>query len=404
MTGNLGPVPGDTLSKKKFMAVGLMSGTSMDGVDAALVTIDAHLDSPKVELLEFAALDYPDELHEALQDMAIGHETTAEEVATVNTGVGVTFAGGFFEVCRRAGVDPDEIDFIGSHGQTVAHVPPQMNSGSPIAGTLQLGAPSIIAALTGTTTVGDFRSGDIALGGQGAPLSPYADFVLRRSGDSNRIILNVGGIANLTYLPRACNPEDVVAFDTGPGNMVIDSLFQSLFPGEGKFDKNGARALQGTASRELVDGALQMSFFGTPPPRSAGHREFGAPFAWQFKSRGEDMDLGRADILASAVSLTTRAVTRAIGDYVETKGPVDALYVSGGGVHNQAIFNGLAELMGDVPCRPVDDLGIPADAKEAVDFVVLARETLMGRPNVLISVTGAARALVLGCIAWGSRS
>jgi len=403
MTGNRGPVPGDMLSTKKLTAVGLMSGTSMDGVDAALVTIDADLDSPKVELLEFAALDYPEELHEALQDMAIGHETTAEEVATVNTGVGVTFAGGFFEVCRRAGVDPDDVDFIGSHGQTVAHVPPQMNSGSPIAGTLQLGAPSIIAALTGTTTVGDFRSGDVAMGGQGAPLSPYADFVLRRSGDSSRIILNVGGIANLTYLPRACNPEDVVAFDTGPGNMVIDALFQSLFPGEGKFDDNGVRALEGTASRELVDGMLQMPFFEKPPPKSAGHREFGAPFAWQFQSRGEEMGLGRADILASAVSLTTRAVSRAIGDYVETKGPVDALYVSGGGVHNQAIFNGLAELVGDVPCLPVDDLGIPADAKEAVDFVVLARETLLGRPNVLISVTGAARALVLGAIAWGSR-
>ena len=403
MTGNRGPVPGDMLSTKKFTAVGLMSGTSMDGVDAALVTIDADLDSPKVELLEFAALDYPEELHEALQDMAIGHETTAEEMATVNTGVGVTFAGGFFEVCRRAGVDPDDVDFIGSHGQTVAHVPPQMNSGSPIAGTLQLGAPSIIAALTGTTTVGDFRSGDVALGGQGAPLSPYADFVLRRSGDSSRIILNVGGIANLTYLPRACNSEDVVAFDTGPGNMVIDALFQSLFPGEGKYDNNGARALEGTASRELVDGVLQTPFFEKPPPRSAGHREFGAPFAWRFQSRGEEMGLGRADILASAVSLTTRAVSRAIGDYVETKGPVDALYVSGGGVHNQAIFNGLAELVGDVPCLPVDDLGIPADAKEAVDFVVLARETLLGRPNVLISVTGAARALVLGAIVWGSR-
>ena len=380
-----------------------MSGTSMDGVDAALVTIDAHPDSPRVALLEFATLDYPEELHEALQDMAIGHETTAEEMATANTGVGVTFAGGFFEVCRRAGFDPADVDFIGSHGQTVAHVPPRMNSGCPIAGTLQLGAPSIIAALTGTTTVGDFRSADIAVGGQGAPLSPYADFLLRRSAESSRIILNIGGIANLTYLPRACDPGDVVAFDTGPGNMVIDSLFQALYPGEGKFDRSGARSLGGTASRELVDGALRMPFFETPPPRSAGHRDFGAPFAWQFQSRGEEMGLGRADILASAVSLTTRAVVRAVGNYVEMRGAVDALYVSGGGVHNRALFNGLAELLGDVPCLPVDELGIPADAKEAVDFVVLARETLMGRPNVLISVTGASRPQVLGVIAWGNR-
>jgi anhydro-N-acetylmuramic acid kinase len=395
--------PGGVLAKTQFLAVGLMSGTSMDGVDAALVSIDAHLDSPRVELLEFATLDYPEELREALQDLAIGHDTNAEEVATVNTGVGVTFAGGFFEVCRRADVSAADVDFVGSHGQTVAHVPPDTNSGSPIAGTLQLGAPSIVAALTGTTTVGDFRSADIAVGGQGAPLSPYADFLLRRSDDASRIILNVGGIANLTYLPRACGPTDVVAFDTGPGNMVIDALFQSLFPGEGRYDANGVRALQGEPSRQLVDDVLNMPFFEKPPPKSAGHRDFGAPFAWDFQSRAEQLGLGRADILASAVSLTTRAVTRAISDFIENKGQVDAVYVSGGGVHNQAIFNGLAQQLGDVPCLPVDDLGIPADAKEAVDFAVLARETLMGRPNVLTSVTGASRALVLGTIAWGNR-
>jgi anhydro-N-acetylmuramic acid kinase len=391
------------LAKKQFTAVGLMSGTSMDGVDAALVSLDAHPDSPRVELLEFATLDYPEELREALEDLAVGHETTAEEVATANTGVGVTFAGGFFEVCRRAGISSADVDFIGSHGQTVAHVPPQLNSGCPIAGTLQLGAPSIIAALTGTTTVGDFRSADIAVGGQGAPLSPYADFLLRRSNEANRIILNVGGIANLTYLPRECGRDDVVAFDTGPGNMVIDMLFQSMFPGEGRYDAEGRRALQGRASKELVDDFLRMPFFDRPPPKSAGHRDFGVHFAWEFQSRAEQMGLGRADILASAVSLTTRAVVRAIGDFVENRGPADVVYVSGGGVHNQAVFDGLAGLLGTVPCLPVDELGIPADAKEAVDFVLLARETLMGRPNSLTSVTGASRAMVLGTIAWGDR-
>jgi anhydro-N-acetylmuramic acid kinase len=395
--------PSGIFAKTRFTAVGLMSGTSMDGVDAALVSVDAHPDSPSIELLEFATIDYPEGLHEALQDLAIGHETTAEEIATVNTGVGVTFAGGFFEVCRRANVESEKVDFIGSHGQTVAHVPPEMNSGSPIAGTLQLGGPSIIAALTGTTTVGDFRTGDIAVGGQGAPLSPYADYLLRRSGESSRIILNIGGIANLTYLPRGCRPDDVVAFDIGPGNMVIDALYQALYPGEGRYDTNGLRALHGEVSKELVDEVLRMPFFEKPPPKSAGHREFGAPFAWEFQSRAEQKGMGRADILASAAALTTRAVVRAIGDFVEDRGPVDAVYVSGGGVHNQSIFNGLSDSLGDVPCLPVDELGIPADAKEAVDFTVLARETLMGRPNVLPSVTGASRALVLGTIAWGHR-
>jgi anhydro-N-acetylmuramic acid kinase len=160
-------------ARERFVAVGLMSGTSMDGVDAALVSLDADSGSQDVELRGFASLDYPEELREALGDLAIGHETTAEEVATLNTGVAVTFAGSFFDVCRRANVEPQSVDFIGSHGQTVAHVPPQAKSGTPIAGTLQLGAPSMIAALTGVTTVGDFRSGDVAVGGQGAPLTPY---------------------------------------------------------------------------------------------------------------------------------------------------------------------------------------------------------------------------------------
>jgi len=393
-----------TLAKKRFNAVGLMSGTSMDGVDAALVSIDANPDSPQAKLIDFTTLDYPEELREALEDLAIGHETTAEEVATLNTGVGVTFAGGFFEVCRRAGFAPESVDFVGSHGQTVAHVPPEVNSGSPIAGTLQLGPPSIIAALTGATTVGDFRSADIAVGGQGAPLTPYVDYLLRRSKDSNRIILNIGGIANLTYLPRDCGPEDVVAFDTGPGNMVIDALFQTLFPGEGRYDEGGRRARQGEAYQEYVDDVLQDPYFEKPPPKSAGHREFGAPFAWQFQSRAEQAGMGRADILASAVSLTTRAIARAIGDFVANRGPVDTVYVSGGGSHNRALFDGLASALGGIACLPVDELGIPADAKEAVDFAVLARETLMGRPNVISSVTGASRALVLGTIAWGHSS
>jgi anhydro-N-acetylmuramic acid kinase len=226
---------------------------------------------------------------------------------------------------------------------------------------------------------------------------------LRRSKESNRVILNIGGIANLTYLPRACQPDDVVAFDTGPGNMIIDALFQVLYPGEGRYDADGERGLQGEPAKELVDEFMENPYFGKSPPKSAGHREFGAPYAWQFQTRAEELGLGRADTLASAVSLTTRTVTDAIDNFVRDRGTVDTVYVSGGGVHNRAVFEGVDELLGETSCLPIDELGIPADAKEAVDFAVLARETLMGRPNVLPSVTGATRALVLGTIAWGER-
>lgn len=396
--------PADLLSKTEFMAVGLMSGTSMDGIDAALVSIDTDPNSPAARLIEYVSLDYPDELREALQDLAIGHDTTAEEIATVNTGVGVTFSGSFFELCRRAGIDPSAVDFIGSHGQTVAHVPPDTESGNPISGTLQLGSPAIIAALTGVTTIGDFRTGDIALGGQGAPLAPYADYLLRRSDSSSRIILNIGGIANLTYLPKNCGPDDVLAFDTGPGNMIIDALFQAMFPGEGRYDSGGVRAAQGEVSDELVNEFFAQPYFEKPPPKSAGHNEFGAPHAWRFQSQGEQKGLKRTDILASGVALSTRSIVRAITDFVKTRGTVDTVYISGGGVHNLTMKSSLEAQLGGIPCLPVDELGIRADAKEAVDFALLARETLMGRPNVLPAVTGASSALVLGSITWGVRS
>jgi anhydro-N-acetylmuramic acid kinase len=389
------------LAKDHFTAVGLMSGTSMDGVDAALVSIDDSPDSPAVELIEFVSLDYPLELKEALEDLAIGGTTTAEEIATIDMGVGVTFSGSFFEVCRRADLAPESVDFIGSHGQTVAHVPPEPNSGNPLAGTLQLGAPAVIAALTGVTTVGDFRTGDVAMGGQGAPLAPYADFLLRRSSESNRIILNIGGIANLTYLPKACTREEVFAFDTGPGNMVIDALHRALFPGEGTYDDGGRRASGGKASTQLIDEFIQDPYFEKTPPKSAGHREFGAPFAWQFKARADQLGLGRDDVLASAAVLTAKTIADAIGDFVKPKGPVDTVFIGGGGARNEAIVSGLYERLGGTECCSIDELGIPADAKEAVDFVVLARETLSNRPNVLVSVTGASTALVLGTIAPG---
>lgn len=390
------------LAKDRFIAAGLMSGTSMDGVDAALISIDNVPDSPDVKLIEFVTLDYPEELRGALEDLAIGGATTAEEIATINTGVGVTFSGSFFEVCRRARIAPETVDFIGSHGQTIAHVPPEANSGSPISGTLQLGAPAVIAALTGVTTVGDFRTADVAIGGQGAPLAPYADFLLRRNRKSSRIILNIGGIANLTYLPKACKREDVVAFDTGPGNMVIDALFRVLYPGEGEFDEKGRRASAGKVSAELIDEFTENPYFEKPPPKSAGHREFGAPFAWQFKARADQLGLSRDDVLASAVAFTTRTIANAIRDFIKPKGTVDSIYICGGGTHNETIVGRLFEVLGNVKCYSIDELGIPADAKEAVDFAVLARETIFCRPNVLTSVTGASTALVLGTIAPGS--
>ncbi|MFH1754862.1 MAG: anhydro-N-acetylmuramic acid kinase [Candidatus Latescibacterota bacterium] len=390
------------VSKDRFLCVGLMSGTSMDGVDAALVRMDTKLSQPNVELIQFATGRYPDELRDSLMELAGGQECTAEEIARLQTAVAVAFAGSFFELMRAAHINADQVDFIGSHGQTVAHLPPQATVGQEIAGTLQLGSPAAIAALTGVTTVGDFRNADIALGGQGAPLAPYADFCLRKSRSNNRIILNIGGIANITFLPKACKQDQVLAFDTGPGNMVSDALYRALYPGGNRFDSSGERALAGTPSGTLVDTFLTHPYFELAPPKSAGHREFGAPFAWEFLSSGKEQGLKREDVMASAVMLTTRSISDAIDRFVTPHGAVDEVFVSGGGSKNQAIVKGLERQLKPAAVKLIDELGIPAGAKEAVDFALLARETLLARPNVIISATGAAKAAILGTISLGS--
>jgi anhydro-N-acetylmuramic acid kinase len=390
------------IAKDQFLCVGLMSGTSMDGVDAALIRMDTKLTQPGVELVRFVTGRYPEELRESLMEMAGGHECTAEEIARLQTAVAVAFANAFFELLRSAGINGNQVDFIGSHGQTVAHLPPKGEMGQEIAGTLQLGSPAAIAALTGVTTIGDFRIGDIALGGQGAPLAPYADFCLRKSRSKSRIILNIGGIANITYLPKACKQEQVLAFDTGPGNMIIDALYRAVYPGGSGFDSFGEIALSGTPSHALVDTFLTHPYFKLAPPKSAGHREFGTPFAWEFLSSGKEQGLKREDVIASAVKLTTRSIADAVERFVTTRGPVDEVYVSGGGSKNLAITNDLEELLKPSAVRSIDELGIAADAKEAVDFALLARETLLARTNVIAAATGASKAAILGTIAIGS--
>ncbi len=392
---------GGLSSKKDLLAVGLMSGTSMDGVDAALVRLKTARNDPDPKLMAFHTRPYTGEQRDALMETASGHQCTAEEVATLNTGVAVAFADSFFAVCKKAGVKPGSVDFIGSHGQTVAHVPPG-DGDKLMTGTLQLGSPGMIAALTGVTTVGDFRSGDMALGGQGAPLVPYADYLLLRSRRSSRCILNIGGIANITYLPRGGGIEETAAFDTGPGNMVSDAIFRGLYPGSGEFDALGIKAGSGRAKESLVEKFLEMPFFSKQPPKSAGHSEFGAHFAWDFLARAREADMNREDTLASSLHLTVRSIALSIDRFIKPLGDIDEIFVSGGGARNTALIELLGRTLAPIEVGTVDDLGVSAEAKEAIDFAVLARETLFFRTNVISRVTGASKALVLGIIAPGS--
>jgi len=389
-------------SKDSFLCVGLMSGTSMDGVDAVLVQMSADRDRPDIELIAFKTTPYPEGLRNSLMDLAMGQACTAEDIGKLGTSVAIAFAAAFFDIVKEVRVEAQQVDFIGSHGQTVAHLSPEEGVDAGTAGTLQLGPPGMIAALTGVTTVGDFRGADMALGGQGAPLAPYADYLLRRSRTKNRIILNIGGIANLTYLPKQCAREDVVAFDTGPGNMIIDALYRAMYPGAGEFDVSGEKALAGQPDPALIETFMSHPYFKRRPPKSAGHREFGTPFAWEFLSQGKEQKLRREDILASAASLTIKSIRNAIHEFITPLGPVDELFLTGGGSKNRMLTECLEAELKTTRIYPIVDLGIPVDAKEAVDFALLARETLLGRVNVIISATGAFKETILGTIALGS--
>lgn len=387
--------------KQSFLAAGLMSGTSMDGIDVALVRLSTPPESAAAELVGFGTTPYPDELKSALRDVAFGEQCSAEDLAVLHTSVAVAFANAFHATCRDTGVETGDVDFIGSHGQTVAHVPPSNRGLNLIAGTLQLGPPGMVAVLTGVTTVGDFRSADIALGGQGAPLAPYADYVLRRSRTEDRLILNIGGIANVTYLPANGGMAEVVAFDTGPGNMIVDELYRVLYPGEGGYDKLNELVASEEPSHALIERFLGMAYFDLAPPKSAGHREFGGRFAWEFLSQAESAGLGKAATLASAVTLTTRSIHAAVKKYVMPQGEIKEVFVTGGGSRNPTMMRELGLMFDPIVVKPIDDLGIPAEAKEAVDFAVLARESLLSHTNVVNAVTGASRAAVLGTIAQG---
>jgi anhydro-N-acetylmuramic acid kinase len=224
--------------------------------------------------------------------------------------------------------------------------------------------------------------------------------MLRRPNAGGRVILNLGGIANLTYLTAKGGPDEVIAFDAGPGNMVTDALFRALFPGHGDFDEDGIRARAGRVSDEVCERMFRHPFFAALPPKSAGHREFGPPFAWTLKNTAEAAGLSREDMLATAAALTARAVVDAIQRFLPPQS-VDELFVTGGGARNRAMMDALETALPGVGFHTIDELGVSAEAKEAVDFALLAREALLGRPNVIRSVTGASRTLVLGSIARG---
>ncbi len=379
--------------KDKMQVVGLMSGTSADGVDVAAVEINRG----KIRLLAFDTFAYTAALRRQILDLCRPESARLDDICHYNFVLGQVFADAVIKLCSKSGISLSSIDLIGSHGQTIYHQPSgKRYSGKTVRSTLQIGEPSVIAERTGVTTVADFRPRDMAAGGQGAPLVPYADYVLFRHKKLARAVQNIGGIANVTFLPAGCEQDDIIAFDTGPGNMVIDSIVRLISGGRKCCDAGGKMAARGKVDKRLLEELLQHPFFRQRPPKSTGREEFGSDFAGQIYRRAEKKGLADADIVATVTALTAKSIVHAYWRFL--KAMPDELILCGGGFHNRTLVEMLQAELPDVKMLSTDDFGISVDAKEAVSFAILAWATIKGMTNNVPTATGAEQPVILGKI------
>ncbi len=350
---------------------GVMSGTSLDGIDVAIVEVRGRA----VETIGFQSTPYPETVRQAILGVS-NTDTHTAAISRLNFALAELYARAVLRAVKRWGA----VELIGCHGQTVFH--------EGRSNTLQLGEPAVIVERTGAPVVSNFRSRDIAAGGQGAPLVPFVDYLLFRHPKRTRIALNIGGIANITVIPPKAAPEDVVAFDTGPGNMVIDALAREFSKGRLTCDRGGRIAEAGSVDTALLKELMRDPYYRRKPPKSTGREQYGAEFVAKLKARG----LPPADLIATATVLTAATIAAAIGDVHGD------LIVSGGGVHNPQIMGHLAALLPNLSISTSTDHGIDADAKEAIAFAILAAQTWRRNPGNLPSATGARHPVVLGSI------
>ena len=377
------------------LAAGLISGTSMDGVDATLVRLRGPAEKPRAELLAFITVPYPRAARQWLQRIATGEAATAGEISQLNFLLGELFAEAALAACRRARVSPKRLTVIGSHGQTIYHQGASTRlAGRPISSTLQIAEPAVIAERTGVPVVADFRTADMAAGGQGAPLVPMVDYLLLHDELEGRVALNIGGIANVTVIPASAKPENVSGFDTGPGNMVMDALVRHFTKGTKTYDAEGRIASRGRVIMPLLERILRLPFFRQRPPKSAGREQFGPHFVRRYFLAPRTTRF--EDLVRTAAELTVATISDALDRFVFPRLRIHRLIVSGGGAHHRILLAGLQAYLPQLAIDFSDRYNLPIDAKEAIAFAVLADRTMHGLPGNLPSVTGARRQVVLG--------
>jgi anhydro-N-acetylmuramic acid kinase len=409
------------MKTQPMLVLGLMSGTSADGIEAALVRISGAPPKLKSRLEGHASLPIPKPIRAAILRIAEGTPLPAAENSQLNFRLGQLFAEAAIATCKKLHVSLKSVNLIASHGQTIFHQgPPVSFLGAPTASTLQIGEPSVIAARTGVTTIGDFRPADMAAGGQGAPLVPFADYLLYRHEKIGRVSLNLGGIANVTVIPAHSKPADVFAFDTGPANILIDALVSHFTHGRQRFDKNASLARRGHINNALIYRLMKDPYLKLRPPKSTGREYFGAPYVKDLLNFARKHEIKPADVLYTVTYFTAASVVDALRRFVLPKHKVSQLIVSGGGVHNPLLMAQLQTLLRiasfshsrhsslatrhfsttSIDVIESSHFSVPEQAKEAYAFALLAYETFHHRPSNLPSATGAHRPAILGKISY----
>lgn len=381
--------------------VGMMSGTSVDGVDAALVEISGTDSEPKVKLLAFENKPYPPQVREKIFSLFTPANATVDKVGYMNFLLGEIYAKSALSVIEKAGMKPEEIDVIGSHGQTIWHAPiPESPDGIPVAYTVQIGEGSVIAERTGILTVSDFRVADMAAGGQGAPLVPFSEYLLYRREKETILLQNIGGIGNMTVMPAGAKPRDVFAFDTGPGNMIIDAVISAVTGGEKTYDAGGETAAKGRVCNALLDILKEEPYYCQPLPKTTGREHFGVQYTEKILNWWKENPIPVEDLLATVTDLTAYSIADAYERYVLPKYRASEIIVGGGGSYNATLLRFMKERFAPhgVAVRTQEDLGLSSDAKEAVAFALMADCCMRGRANTLPSVTGAEHPAVMGKI------
>ncbi|MEG8980377.1 anhydro-N-acetylmuramic acid kinase AnmK [Priestia megaterium] len=373
--------------------VGLMSGTSLDGIDAALINVENSGPDTRLKVIEFITYPFSKEIENEIKLALSLEESNVQLICSLNFKLGKLFAEAVKKVCKKAGFPLEKLDLIGSHGQTIYHQP--MKEANFVSSTLQIGEPAVIAYETNTIVISNFRTMDMAAGGQGAPLVPYTEYILYKDRQKGRLLQNIGGIGNVTVLPKGGLLDDMYAFDTGPGNMIIDEVCQQLF--DLPYDKGGQLAAKGNLNKDLLDYCMSHSYIEASPPKTTGRELFGKQYVENLLRTFSY--LSKEDILATATMFTANSIVDSYRKFILPKTDIDEIIVGGGGSYNLTLMKMIKMLIGkSIPVLTQEEIGYSSEAKEAVAFALLANETYHGKSTNVLKATGAKYPVVLGNI------